>query len=90
MTVARKRPPDQPTRSGGLLRDLLVADLGQDLGGGLSEREVAYLKANEWAETAEDILWRRSKLGLHLDESQRAAVAACVGAAAPAQSARAG
>ena len=30
MTVARKRPPDQPTRSGGLLRDLLVADLGQD------------------------------------------------------------
>lgn len=43
-----------------------LADLGEDYGGGLSEREVAYLVANEYARTAEDILWRRSKLGLHV------------------------
>ncbi|MCC6467059.1 MAG: glycerol-3-phosphate dehydrogenase [Alphaproteobacteria bacterium] len=41
------------------------ADLGRDLGAGLSEREAQYLIAHEWAVTAEDILWRRSKLGLH-------------------------
>jgi len=39
--------------------------LGRDLGGGLSEREAAYLCDQEWAGAAEDILWRRSKLGLH-------------------------
>ncbi len=43
-----------------------ASDLGQ-MFGTLSEREVEYLKANEWAETAEDILWRRSKLGLHMN-----------------------
>ncbi len=40
-------------------------DLGADLGAGLTERELAYLVEAEWARTAEDILWRRSKLGLH-------------------------
>ncbi|WP_010126622.1 glycerol-3-phosphate dehydrogenase, partial [Sphingomonas sp. KC8] len=50
-----------------------LADLGEDVGGGLSEREVAYLVAEEFARTAEDILWRRSKLGLHVppDTAQR-------------------
>ena len=42
-----------------------MADLGRHYGGGLHQREVDYLRAEEWAETAEDILWRRSKLGLH-------------------------
>ncbi len=46
-------------------------DLGQNFGGGLYEREVIYLIENEWAETAEDILWRRSKKGLRVpDESK--------------------
>ena len=40
-------------------------DLGRDLGAGLTEREVDYLVRAEWAQTTEDILWRRSKLGLH-------------------------
>lgn len=40
------------------------ADLGEDVGGGLTEAEVAYLRTHEWAYTAEDILWRRTKLGL--------------------------
>ncbi len=47
-------------------------DLGQDFGAGLSEREVRYLVANEWAVTSDDILWRRTKLGLRFDtESKR-------------------
>ncbi|HVY05697.1 MAG TPA: glycerol-3-phosphate dehydrogenase [Burkholderiales bacterium] len=44
-----------------------LADLGEDLGGGLYEREIDYLVSQEWASTAEDILWRRTKLGLHVE-----------------------
>ncbi len=51
-----------------------LADLGRDFGHGLSEREVRYLVAHEWAETAEDILWRRSKLGLRFDAAQAQAL----------------
>ena len=40
--------------------------LGRDFGASLSEAEVRYLVAHEWARTAEDIVWRRSKLGLRL------------------------
>jgi glycerol-3-phosphate dehydrogenase len=46
----------------------------QDLGmsfGPLSEREVDYLQREEWARTPEDILWRRSKLGLHLSGAEQ-------------------
>ena len=46
------------------------ADLGRDFGAGLSEREVEYLIGQEWAETADDILWRRSKLGLRFTSGQ--------------------
>jgi glycerol-3-phosphate dehydrogenase len=46
-------------------------DLGEDFGAGLSAREIAYLKTEEWAEAAEDVLWRRTKTGLHLDTDQR-------------------
>lgn len=44
-----------------------MADLGDDLGGGLHEAEADYLVRREWARTAEDILWRRTKIGLHVD-----------------------
>jgi glycerol-3-phosphate dehydrogenase len=40
-------------------------DLGRNFGGDLTESEVRYLMEQEWARTAEDVLWRRSKLGLH-------------------------
>jgi len=54
------------TRIERLLGDAMrLDDLGRDLGAGLTEREVDYLAREEWARTAEDILWRRSKLGLH-------------------------
>ncbi len=42
-----------------------MASLGRQVLPGLHEAEIAYLRRSEWAETAEDILWRRSKLGLH-------------------------
>jgi len=50
-------------------------DLGSDLGGGLTLREVEYLRAHEWASTAEDILYRRSKLGLHVPPGTEARLA---------------
>ena len=49
-------------------------DLGAAVAPGLFEAELNYLHAHEWALTAEDVLWRRTKLGLHLDASDRAAV----------------
>ena len=52
------------------------ADLGRDFGAGLTEAEVDYLVSREWARTAEDILWRRSKLGLRFSAEQAAALAA--------------
>jgi len=41
-------------------------DLGRHFGAGLYQREVEYLMAREWAHSAEDILWRRTKLGLRM------------------------
>lgn len=52
------------------------AGLGREVAPGLWEAELDYLCRQEWAATAEDVLWRRSKLGLHLTPAQREAVAA--------------
>jgi len=49
--------------------------LGTDFGGGLTKAEVDYLVDQEWARTAEDILYRRSKLGLHVPPGTAQAVA---------------
>ena len=46
------------------------AALGEDFGHGLTSAEVDYLVSQEWARSAEDVLWRRSKLGLRLDTMQ--------------------
>jgi len=43
-----------------------LADMGEEILPGLYAAEVDYLRRKEWAVTAADILWRRSKLGLHL------------------------
>lgn len=52
-----------------ILRDSSsVKDLGINFGGTLTEREVEWLIQNEFAHTTEDIIWRRSKLGLHMSE----------------------
>ena len=47
-----------------------VADLGQLFGDTLFEREVRYLMGYEFALTAEDVIWRRSKLGLRLSKTE--------------------
>ena len=55
------------TRAAAVLGDARdPADLGRDFGAGLTARELDYLAATEWARTAEDVLFRRSKLGLHV------------------------
>ena len=50
-------------------------ELGEHYGAGLTERELRYLMEHEWARTAEDVLWRRTKCGLRMSEAQRARVA---------------
>jgi len=52
-----------------------MLDLGEHYGAGLTRAEIDYLIAHEWARSADDVLWRRTKVGLHLTESQREAVA---------------
>ena len=51
------------------------SDLGAEVAPDLYEVELHYLKQHEWAMTADDVLWRRSKLGLHYSVDQRQAVA---------------
>ncbi len=50
-------------------------DLGQHFGAGLYACEVTYLVNNEWAVTADDILWRRTKLGLRMTKLEKSALA---------------
>ena len=51
-----------------------AADLGRDFGAGLTAREIDWLITREYALSAEDVLWRRSKLGLRLDAGQTEAL----------------
>jgi glycerol-3-phosphate dehydrogenase len=51
-----------------------LAELGVEVLPQLYQREIEYLQREEWAQTAEDILWRRSKLGLHLPAGAAAAL----------------
>jgi glycerol-3-phosphate dehydrogenase len=54
-------------------------DLGEDFGAGLSAREIRWFMDQEWAQGAEDVLWRRSKAGLLMNSAQRERVAAAIG-----------
>jgi glycerol-3-phosphate dehydrogenase len=67
-------------RHGALIREVLgrstsLSDLGEHFGVELYAREIDYFVEREWARTVDDVLWRRTKAGLHLDSAQRAAVA---------------
>jgi glycerol-3-phosphate dehydrogenase len=53
-----------------------MAELGPNFGSDLTGAEVRYLIHQEWARTANDILWRRTKLGLHMSKAERDAVGA--------------
>jgi glycerol-3-phosphate dehydrogenase len=46
-------------------------DLGMRFGADLTSAELRYLMTEEWAQTADDVLWRRSKLGLRFSDVQR-------------------
>jgi len=84
INALREQYPELPTtwirglahRHGSLTENILgsartPADLGQHFGGGLTAREVDYLVAKEWAVSADDILWRRTKAGLHATATAR-------------------
>uniref|UniRef100_UPI0035935D10 glycerol-3-phosphate dehydrogenase n=1 Tax=Blastomonas sp. TaxID=1909299 RepID=UPI0035935D10 len=61
------------TRAGIFLGNAIASgDLGEDFGHGLTASEVDYLIDYEWARTAEDVLWRRTKLGLHFSADETA------------------
>ena len=49
-----------------------ATDLGKKIGHNVHECEAHYLKVHEWAKQHDDILWRRTKAGLHLDAQGRA------------------
>jgi glycerol-3-phosphate dehydrogenase len=67
-----------------------AGDLGRRFGHDLTEAEVVWLMDREWARRADDVLWRRSKLGLRLDAAEAGALDAWMQArAAPAETARA-
>jgi glycerol-3-phosphate dehydrogenase len=66
-----------------------VQELGEQVLPGLHAREIDYLRREEWAVTAEDILFRRSKLALHLPPGSEARLDAWLGSHPPAGSATA-
>jgi glycerol-3-phosphate dehydrogenase len=57
-----------------------IAGMGEEIAPGLYAREVRYLMRHEWARCAEDVLWRRSKLGLHLPPESAARLEAWMAA----------
>ena len=81
--LARRQPRLAPplrqrlARQYGARIDAVFADgsLGDEVAPGLFEAELRHLHGHEWARNADDVLWRRTKLGLHLTEAQRTAVA---------------
>jgi glycerol-3-phosphate dehydrogenase len=48
-----------------------LEELGMDFGAGLTRAEVDYLRTHEWARTSDDVLWRRTKIGLHMSAEAR-------------------
>jgi glycerol-3-phosphate dehydrogenase len=76
VTTAHRLAHAYGTRIGKILgKAQAMLDLGEHYGAGLTQAEIDYLIANEWARGGDDVLWRRTKLGLHLNEQQRQRVA---------------
>ena len=76
-------------RHGSLARDVLgdaksLADMGEHIGHGLTAREITYMKDREWAVAPDDILWRRTKTGVHFaaskSDAEQRAIAGRIGA----------
>jgi glycerol-3-phosphate dehydrogenase len=74
---ARRLTHAYGTRVGDVLKDAMrLDDLGQRFSVDLTAAELRYLIDKEWAQTADDVLWRRSKLGLRFSPAQQAALQA--------------
>jgi Glycerol-3-phosphate dehydrogenase len=56
-----------------------MAQLGEHFGAGLTEAEVEYLRSYEWARFSDDVLWRRTKLGLHMNDAEQARLRSYLG-----------
>jgi glycerol-3-phosphate dehydrogenase len=68
------------TRTAALLGDARTGtDLGQEFGAGFTQREADWLRREEWATSVEDMLWRRTKRGLHIAPDGIAALRAYLG-----------
>ncbi|WP_458095874.1 glycerol-3-phosphate dehydrogenase [Roseomonas sp. WA12] len=53
-----------------------IEAMGGDLGGGITARELEWMRAREWVAEPDDVLWRRTKRGLHMSPAEREAFAA--------------
>ena len=81
--LGRERTARMAAAYGTMIADVIgdakaEADLGSNFGGGLTAREIDWLVDSEWAVTADDILWRRSKLGLSLNADAGMAIDAYI------------
>lgn len=89
----RRRSPflDQPTAErlarsyGSDALEIFAAEPGRDFGHGLLQAEIDWLVEREWARTAEDVLWRRTKLGLNFAPEQTQALREYLARPAPAR-----
>ena len=76
VTLARRWARAYGSRIDRIIGDAAgLADLGEEVAPQLYAAELEYLRREEWATTAEDVLWRRSRRGLHLNAAQRRRVA---------------
>ena len=76
LALARRLARAYGARIDGVLgRAESLADLGAEVAPGLHEAEIRYLQREEWVTRADDLLWRRSKLGLHYSAAERQQVA---------------
>ncbi|MEA2755586.1 MAG: glycerol-3-phosphate dehydrogenase [Aliidongia sp.] len=81
--LARRLACAYGMRAAAILDDSMrIEDLGEDFGGGLTRAELDYLVSEEWARRPEDVLWRRSKLGLHAPPGTAERIAAHLAARA--------
>ncbi|MCA0922147.1 glycerol-3-phosphate dehydrogenase [Pseudooceanicola nanhaiensis] len=79
---ARRLVTSYGTKAFEVLGDAVhLTDLGRDFGATLFEREVRWLMEQEFAQTAEDVLWRRGKLGLRMSPGEVSALQGWMSAA---------
>jgi glycerol-3-phosphate dehydrogenase len=73
---------------GGEARQILRVPLGQHFGHGLYEAELRWLVDKEWAQSGDDVLWRRTKLGLVVTPAEAQQVAAFLARVKPSAGSR--